>query len=298
MSAAVSLISREHGNHWTKRPRPIVRLANPTDLDWDPEVRPLYSLVDGVPVRAGEEMAIVRPGLERWPLGRVSDHYRPTSHRASMAAVRAYAADLVQPNGIVIAGHGYHVAHGYTITHTEQGARVELPGIDDQLLAPVACKIVIANDHSGQGAMRGCLVVYCDGSPLGSIVRNRALHVGAQPDRWHADIGSMAETAVVAQDALLHLLEACANRRIETDADLDLLTAHGLVQGVRGPRPTTVLDAMRKWHQPRSGQITWGVWERRLDDVAILAACKILGRRLYGGPLDIALGGHRYGGLA
>ena len=52
-----------------KRPRPYMRSVDPTDIAWEPKPLPLYTTVGGETVRAGEAFAIVREGLERWPLG-------------------------------------------------------------------------------------------------------------------------------------------------------------------------------------------------------------------------------------
>lgn len=37
------------------------------------------------------------------------------------------------------------------------------------------------------------------------------------------------------------------------------------------------------------------IWERRLNDDAIMAMVKVLGPKKYGVALDLALGGNRYG---
>jgi hypothetical protein len=42
--------------------------------------------------------------------------------------------------------------------------------------------------------------------------------------------------------------------------------------------------------------MTWGVFERRLNDDAIRTAVKVLGVAKYGRMLDEALGGKRYSG--
>jgi hypothetical protein len=52
---------------------------------------------------------------------------------------------------------------------------------------------------------------------------------------------------------------------------------------------------MVKYHKGAHQHITWGVWERRLNDDAIMAMVKVLGVKKFGVTLDMALGGNRYG---
>ncbi len=263
-----------------KRPRRIV--TETTDLDWDPIAKGLYSLVDGAPVRAGEAMAITRPGMERWPLGICSDRYRITAHKDSIEAVKAYCSDLVTPGPVYVAGHGYQVMHSYEIKHTHSS---EIDGVE------VSTKLVVVNDHTGKGAVRSSMVVYVGDSALGSVVYTRAHHIGSQPQRWHSAIESMAEKAMLAQDALLDLLRA-AKARVFTDEDRKTLELRKIT--VKG-EPSTLLNAVLTWLGGSSRSVTFGVWQRRLDDKVITALVDILGRTQYGAAIDEALGQRRYG---
>ena len=97
-----------------------------------------------------------------------------------------------------------------------------------------------------------------------------------------------------AQDALLALLQA-ADKHYLTETDKEFITA----EGVNPPGkdwPATLLDAVVKYHKGNNSDMTWGVWERRLDDSAIRVMAKILGVKTHGRALDEALGGKRYSG--
>ena len=58
----------------------------------------------------------------------------------------------------------------------------------------------------------------------------------------------------------------------------------------------TLLDSMIRYHKGIAKDITWGVWERRLSDDAIMSMIKVMGPKKFGVALDLALGGKRYGG--
>lgn len=273
----------------SKRPRPVVnRIRNERELAWTPGAHPLYSVIDGANVRAGESFAVVRPGWERWPLGIVSDHYRVVDHNVTRRQILEGAGDRVTRvtlGAAVQAGHGYHVAHAYEIRHMEAAS------VDG---APVKSRLIVAHDHTGAGALRAAMVVYVGPDPMGAVVRARAMHVATQPAMWAAEIDSMIEKSILVQDALLDLLRAAKAREL-TDTDREWIASKGIVSK-KGKSAATLFDAMQSWfagNVSASKMMTWGVWERRLDDEAIRVMCELLGLARYGTPIDDALGGGR-----
>lgn len=268
-----------------RKPRNYVTCATESALDWDPKTVGLYSLIEGAPVRAGESYAIVRPGMERWPLGIVTERYRVTSHRTSIEAVKSFCSDVVMPGAIYMAAHGTHVAHTYDIRHIKAAS---VNGVE------VTTRLVVENDHTGKGAMRSCMVVYVGNCALGSVVRTRGLHVGSQPEAWHSEISAMAEMAIEVQDALIDLLKA-ASARVFTDEDRKFLKNRKI--NIKGDHKS-LLGALTSWmggQHDYNAKITWGVWQRRLDDDAIKAMVALLGAAKYGNPIDQALRQRRYG---
>lgn len=270
-----------------KRPRPVVRrVKSEADLAWSPEALPLYSVVGGENVRAGESFACVRPGWERWPLGIVSDHYKPIDHNATRRSILEGAGDRVALCAALQAGHGYHVAHSYDVRH------MQADSIDG---APVKSRLVVAHDHTGAGALRAAMVVYVGPDPIGAVVRARAMHVASQPTIWSGEIDGMIEKAILVQDVLLDLLRAAKERKLE-DADREWIAKRGIVSR-KGKKAETLFEAMQCWFAGNvdAKKMTWGVWERRLDDAAIAVMCEFLGRARFGTPIDQILGGRRYG---
>ena len=267
-------------NASTKRPRPIIRRATEEDLAWEPQAIELHSVVDGVNVRAGEAFAIVRPGMERWPLGVVSDHYQVTGHRATAEAITSFCADAVTPAGAIIVGHGYHVAHSYTVKHMRA---------DEVAGAPVSSRLVVTSSHTGGESLRACMVVYVGKDAIGCVVSSRALHVADQPGRWTADVEAMVEKAILVQDALVDLLKA-ASERVLDDADRSFFKSRKMVIKKDA---VSALDAVRSWMRGTTKKVTFGVWSRRLDDVAIRALVVLLGKDVHGRAIDQAMGYQR-----
>lgn len=245
--------------------------ANDPRLDWDPEARELYTFVPtasgsigGAPaVRAGTAYAIVRPGYKREPLGIVSDRYKLTSHRQGNIATLAAGADMLRSNGVVVDGHGYHVAYGYHLTHM---VPIAVRGLD------LRSKLIVAYDHTGTGALQAAVSLYYGESPLGAIVRSRGLHVSAQPTIWAANIGAMIEASVFAQDFVGDLLLA-AHERVLDDAARKTLISAGVYTDAKD---VSLLDAIRTHCQGRNQAHTWGVWSRRLGCLALREVAKIL----------------------
>ncbi len=269
-----------------KRPRPYVKAFDQKDLNWDPEALEQFTVVDGENVRAGDSYAIVRPGMERWPLGHVSDVYKPTSHRHTVDMIVESSGDSVEPHGKpLMSGHGYRVVHQFSVKNAD-AAKVH--GL------PVTSVMTVVHDHTGLHALKARMVVYVGNDSLGSIVGSRAIHVAENPERWRLEVEGMVERSKKAQTALLALLEA-ADKFVLGDADRAQLTALG-VKPAGKDWGVTLLDSMVRYHRGHAKEITWGVWERRLTDDAVMAMVKVLGRKKFGLPLDEALGGHRYAG--
>jgi hypothetical protein len=104
----------------------------------------------------------------------------------------------------------------------------------------------------------------------------------------------MVEKSILAQDMILTALKA-ADSHVLTEADKAFITAEG-VNPPGGEWPLTLLDSVVKYHKNRNSDMTWGVWERRLDDSAIRVMIKVLGTATFGRQLDEILGGKRYSG--
>jgi len=271
-----------------KRPRPIVRAVDVDgeELAWDPECREQYTMVDGEPVRSGDSFAVVRPGQERWPLGHVSDVYKPTGHRGTVAMVQEACSDTVTPfKKALISGHGYRVAHQFHVTKEQEATVHDLQ---------VTSRLTIVHDHTGLHALKARMVVYIGKDSLGSIVGARAIHVANNPEKWRVEVENMVTKSNNAQAALLKLLEA-ADKHVLTEADKAMIQADG-TNPPGGQWPLTLLDSMIKYHKGHNSEMTWGVWERRLEDSAIRTMVKVLGTATHGRALDEALGGKRYSG--
>ena len=269
-----------------KKPRPYVKSFEQSDLNWDPIVKDQFTVNEetGEVIRAGDSVAIVRPGFERWPLGHASDVYKAASHRHTVDMILT-ASDQVEPFGKpLMSGHGYRVVHEFSV-RDEQITQVH--GL------PVTSRMTTVHDHTALHALKARMVVYVGDTTLGSIVGSRAIHVAENPERWRLEVEGMVERSKKAQTALLALLEA-ADKFVLGDADRAQLTALG-VKPAGKDFGVTLLDSMVRYHRGANKDITWGVWERRLSDDAIMAMIKVLGRRKYGNVLDEALGGKRYG---
>jgi hypothetical protein len=223
--------------------------------------------------------------MERWPLGHVSDVYKPTSHRHTVDMILEAAGEEVEPRGKPLAsGHGYRVVHQFSVKGEAKSAVRGLP---------VTSALTVVHDHTGLHALKARMVIYVGNDALGSIVGARAIHVAENPERWRVEVQGMIDRSRAAQAALSALLDA-ADKFVLGDADRAQLTALG-VKPAGKDWGVTLLDSMVRYHRGHAKEITWGVWERRLTDDAIVAMVKVLGAKKYGVALDLALGGNRYG---
>lgn len=270
-----------------KRPRPYVKAFAQSDLDWDPLAKEQFTLNEetGEVIRSGDSFAIVRPGMERWPLGHVSDVYKPSSHRHTVDMLLEAASNEVEPFGSpLMSGHGYRVVHEFSVKKEDP---FQVHGL------PVTSRLTVVHDHTGLHALKARMVVYVGDTTLGSIVGARAIHVAENPERWRVEVEAMVERSRKAQEALTALL-AAADKFVLGDADRSLLTALG-VKPAGKDFGVTLLDSMIRYHKGIAKDITWGVWERRLSDDAIMSMIKVMGAKKFGVALDLALGGNRYG---
>ncbi len=273
----------------SKRPRPIVVEASEEDLSWDPITLEQFTFPaegDGHEERAGDSFAVVRPGHARWPLGHVSDVYVPTPHRHTVAMVTEACVDMVKPfRKPVMSGHGYRVAHMFSVLNEDKG---NLHGL------PVSSRLTVVHDHTGLHALRARMCVFVGDDTLGSFVGARAIHVANNPEKWRVEVEKMVTKSMEAQEALVALLKA-ADTHALTEGDKALLTTlkvnpPGDMWGI------TLLDSCVAYFRGKNTELTWGVWERRLSDDAIVAMVKVLGPTKYGRSMDEALGGKRYSG--
>jgi hypothetical protein len=272
----------------SKRPRPIVRAvdADGEELAWDPEVREQYTFVDGEAVRAGDSFAIVRPGMERWPLGHASDVYKCASHRGTVKMITEACSETVEPfQKALMSGHGYRIAHQFHVVREKEATLHDLK---------VTSRMTVVHDHTALHALKACMVVYVGKDAIGSLINARAIHVANNPEKWRVAVENMVERSNKAQEAILALIRA-ADKHVLTEADKALITEEG-TNPPGGQWPLTLLDAIIKYHQGQNAEMTFGVWERRLTDDAIRTAVKVLGVAKYGRMLDEALGGKRYSG--
>lgn len=276
-----------------KRIRPVMKRVerDSPDLNWAPVAVPLYSFVsssaeseaqaigaaietpgplslDSVAVRAGESFALVRRGFERHPFGICSDHYDCSDHVKIDASIREGCGQAITPHAVMMAGHGYQVAYGYSLKHL-QATRI----IEGNLIRSLSTGLIISHDHTGKGALRASMCLYLDRKAIGSIVYTTAMHVGAQPAIWQANIEAMIETALIAQDAIVETI-TLASKRSLTEEDREFLKGKGL----RCPESvTTALGALVEHHEGRNQTMTWGVWERRMLDSGFRAVLALIG---------------------
>lgn len=287
--AGSSKVTTVNPSSKSKRPRPVVNEVSidSEELAWDPDCREQFTFLENdAPVRSGDSFAVVRPGHERWPLGHVSDVYKPTGHRGTVAMVKEFCSEAVEARKTAyMSGHGYRVAHEFNVKHMEADI---LHGL------PVTARLTIVHDHTGLHALKARMVLYVGKDPIGSIVGARAIHVANNPARWQTEVQAMVEKSILAQDVILDMLKA-ADKHALTEADKAFITAEG-VNPPGGEWPLTLLDSVVKYHKGHNTDMTWGVWERRLDDSAIRVMVKVLGTATFGRKLDEALGGKRYSG--
>ncbi len=289
----------------SKRPRPFVTEVTDEELAWDPVALPQFlgtvegheqastgdaevddMNLNGEVTRSGDSYAVCRPGNTRWPLGHVSDVYKVTGHRGTVAMVNEACKQSVKPfKKALMSGHGYRVAHQFHVIGEDKG---DLHGL------PVTSRLTIVHDHTGLHALKARMVVFVGNDTLGSFVGARAIHVANNPEKWRMEVEAMVEKSKNAQEALMTLLKA-ADMHVLTEADKGLLTALK-VPPPGGEWAGTLLDSCVKYFKGHNSDMTWGVWERRLDDDAIRAMVAVLGAKQFGVPLDLALGGKRYGG--
>jgi len=289
----------------SKRPRPFVTEVTEEELAWDPVALPQFlgtveghaaastgdaekddMSLNGEVTRSGDSYAVVRPGHSRWPLGHVSDVYKCTGHRGTVAMVKEACSETVRPfKKALMSGHGYRVAHQFHVLGEDKG---DLHGL------PVTSRLTIVHDHTGLHALKARMVVFVGDDTLGSFVGARAIHVANNPEKWRVEVEAMVERSHNAQDALMAILRA-ADTHVLTEADKGTLTALK-VPPPGGTWAGTLLDSCVKYFKGHNSDMTWGVWERRLDDDAIRAMVTVLGAKKFGVALDLALGGKRYGG--
>lgn len=272
----------------SKRPRPIVTEASEEDLAWDPICLEQFTFpaeADGHEERSGDSFAVVRPGQARWPLGHVSDVYKPVGHRGTTNMVTQACVDMVKPMRALMSGHGYRVAHEFAVLNQDT---VNLHGL------AVSSRLTVVHDHTGLHALRARMCVYVGDDTLGSFVGARAIHVSENPEMWRAEVEAMVAKSMKAQEALLTVLRA-ADTHVLTEADKALLVTLK-VNPPAGVFAGTLLDSCVAYFKGKNTDTTWGVWERRLSDDAIRAMVAVLGAKQFGVPLDLALDGKRYGG--
>jgi hypothetical protein len=112
--------------------------------------------------------------------------------------------------------------------------------------------------------------------------------------RWVGVIDAMLELAMVQQDSLAECLRLGATSTM-TEESAEIFARHGVMvervkltkeeteRGVIAPIvPKTALDVVIAHHKTRRGQLSWGVWSRRLEGIALSALLEITGVKLPG----------------
>jgi hypothetical protein len=261
-----------------------------TSLNWTPKLTPLYSMpfADSETVRAGNAFAIVRDGYEEDPLGIVTNMYRPLVHEDTARDIAEGTFGRTTPEGAQVDGHGYHVVHADTLATMT---------VND---LPIVSRLMLVHDHTGAGSVRASVVCYLGNEiVIGSKNFTRRLHVGAgardmgagSRSRWLDVVDAMLETAMVQQDALAECLTKGVSFKMTEDAaacferhavfvERAKLTQEEKDRGVIASIiPPTALDVVIAHHKSRrgAGNITWGVWSRRLEGEALSALIEITG---------------------
>lgn len=265
-----------------KKPRPYVREVSAEETDWAPVAIPQWLVVNGERVRSGTSFAICREGFERWPLGHSKDRYKIEGHNEGFDAVLSFT-DKVEAGQNFSTAHGYQVAREYGfkqffVEHVETArGRVR-----------VSTKLVLTHDHTASGSATAALTLFVDGSAIGAVLFRSMKHVGVQSMRFRQEIAGLAESAVIAQSAVLDLVRKAAERPF-TEVEKRWLAK----RDVRVKKnPKTLLEALQGYLKGyMSKGITWNSWERRLNDDALRLIVQLLGPATVGRDLDDALGG-------
>jgi hypothetical protein len=262
-----------------------------TSLDWTPVLHPLYSMpfASGETVRAGNAMAIVRPGYEEDPLGIATDMYRIVDRVETVRDVESSTFGKCTREGGSLDGIGYHVVDSFRLDTLATLTVNDLPIVN---------RLLLIHDHTGVGSVRASVTCYLGNEiVIGSKNFKRKLHVGAgardmgvgSRARWVGVIDAMLETAMLQQGALAECLTKGAAVKM-TEKEAEIFERHDVTveraklakeeteQGMIAPIvPKTALDVVIAHHKTRRGQLSWGVWRRRLEGKALSALLEITG---------------------
>lgn len=268
--------SREQSLSWSPVLIPV-QIFLPSDLlgggEWVKQYSPGGNLYQ----------SIIRPGFEHDPLGIVRD-YKLLNHQNDAAVIEGLGIP-VSPNGGEIDGHGYHIAHSYSVQHTQGGeiARHYIGGME------VSDQLYLVHDHTGQGSVSVSIVTNLGRATIGSRLFIRKIHTGegkakvgvGSKAKWGDLIGSLVEDAIFQQDALLDLLSA-AKRLLITDERAAIFTSHkvSVPEDKKERAEMDCLDAVIAHHETKKGPMQWGIWSKRLEGDAIRALVSITGLTL------------------
>jgi hypothetical protein len=267
--------------------RLYTRELNPGEasLAWMPRLLPLFSFPweenETRHVQAGSAMAIVRSGYEGSPLGIVTSTYRPVNHAETAADIAESTQGRCTPEGALIDGHGYHVAHAFRLNTLVS----EMVGA-----LPLVSRLTLVHDHTGKGALRASIVCYLGSDVvLGSRNFTRRIHVGTgsrdvgigSRGRWSDVIDAMLETASLQQGTLAATLRKAAEtpmteqhaavfERAGVEVERTKVTSEEQERGIKPSIvPATALDVVIAHHKQHKGRLSWGVWSKRLEGGAL-----------------------------
>jgi hypothetical protein len=273
------------------------RIALPegeTSLDWTPTLIPAFLPLGDTFVRSANDMAIVRPGYEEDRLGMATDMYRIVDRRETVRDVEQSTFGKCTREGATLDGHGYHVADSFRLDTLATTTISTMTGED----LPIVNRLLLVHDNTGKGSVQASVTCYLGNEiVIGSKNFVTKLHVGTGArDRgvgtrsnWVGVIDAMLELAMVQQDSLAECLRKGAACKM-TEETAEVFARHGVnVERVKLTKeeteagkvapivPKTALDVVIAHHKTRRGQLSWGVWSRRLEGIALSALLEITG---------------------
>jgi len=260
-----------------------------TSLDWTPTLIPAFLPLGDTFVRSANDMAIVRPGYEEDRLGMATDMYRIVDRRETVRDVEQSTFGKCSREGATLDGHGYHVADSFRLDTLATMTVNDLPIVN---------RLLLVHDNTGKGSVQASVTCYLGNEiVIGSKNFVRKLHVGTgardmgvgSRSRWVGVIDAMLELAMVQQDSLAECLRKGAACKM-TEETAEVFARHGVnVERVKLTKeeteagkvapivPKTALDVVIAHHKTRRGQLSWGVWSRRLEGIALSALLEITG---------------------
>lgn len=183
-----------------------------------------------------------------------------------------------------------------------------VPAIDHVRGLPLISRLTLVHDHTGCGSLRASVVCYLGKDiVIGSACFTRRIHTGTGSKdvgvgsraRWLGVVDAMLDTAVLQHSFICALLAKAAEvpmtdaaaqafedrgvfvEREKVSADEKKAAAdRGESEPVGAIVERTALDVVIAYHKQQRGQMSWGVWSRRLEGDALTALEDITGIKL------------------